>query len=98
MSKDIINFQGLLDQFGWSIAIGNITNKDKYHFKSVANLSGGVYLFKLVNTKTDKRYLVYFSHFADNQFKIDSFMAYDKQNNTILKLLAQNGIYREFLD
>jgi len=98
MSKDIINFQKLLDEYGWSIVIGNITSKDKYHFKSVANLNGGNYLFKLVNIKTDKRYLVNFSHFADNEFKIDSFMAYDKQNNKILKLLAQNGIFREFLD
>lgn len=98
MSKDIINFQELLDQYGWSIAIGNITSKDKYHFKSVANLEGGNYLFKLVNIKSDKRYLVYFSHLIDNEFKIDSFMAYDKQNNKILKLLAQNGIFREFLD
>jgi hypothetical protein len=55
-------------------------------------------LFKLVNIKTDKRYLVNFNHFADNEFKIDSFMQYDKQNNEILKLLAQNGIFREFLD
>lgn len=98
MSKDIINFQGLLDQYGWSIAISNITSKDKYHFKSVANLEGGNYLFKLVNIKTDKSYLVYFSHLIDNEFKINSFMQYDKQNNTILKLLAKNGIFREFLD
>ncbi len=98
MSKDIINFQKLLDEYGWSIVIGNITSKDKYNFKSVANLNGGNYLFKLVNIKTDKRYLVNFSHFADNEFKIDSFMQYDKQNNEILKLLAQNGIFREFLD
>ncbi len=98
MSKDIINFEGLLDQYGWSIAIGNIVCKDKYHFKSVANLEGGNYLFKLVNIKTDKSYLVNFSHFADNEFKINSFMQYDKQNNKILKLLAQNGIFREFLD
>lgn len=98
MNKDINNFQELLDQFGWSIAIGNITSKDKYHFKTVADLQGGFYLFKLVNTRTDKRYLVSFSHFADNQFKIESFMAYDKQNNSILKLLAKNGIFREFLD
>lgn len=97
MSKDIMNFQELLDQYGWSIAIGNIINKDKYHFKSVAVINGSNYLFKLVNIKTNKSYLVYFNYFAD-KFKIDSFMPYDKQNNKILKLLAKYGIFREFLD